>query len=151
MSHKKNGILCDFSFILLAFPNIDTHCVIDTSQLTSGVLSLPSALRHNCATSQPIRIEAQSGQQVSVAMIDATVTSEMEDSARNTCPDEVGHVTDIGANGSPVRVCGGVQRTTQVLLSNGNSVEMKIKRGLRDPASYVFLVEGKLKNNRSLT
>ena len=79
-------------------------------------------------------------------MIDATVTSEMEDSARNTCPDEVGHVTDIGANGSPVRVCGGVKRKPQILLSNGNSVEMKIKRGLRDPASYVFLIKGELKS-----
>ena len=120
--------------------------MIDTTKLTSGVLPLTSALRHNCATSSPLRIEAQSGQQVSVAMIDSSVTSASDDSARNTCPVELGHVVDVGANGSPVRMCGGVTRYTSLLLSNGNVVQMQIERNLRDTASYVLLIEGESQN-----
>ena len=83
---------------------------LDSTQATTGTFLLTSALQQNCAlTNSPLRIEAKSGQQINITMIDATLTGMTSSRDDSACPVKVGEITDK-ANAHAQPVCGGKQR-----------------------------------------
>ena len=117
---------------------------LDSSQATSGTFLLSSALRHNCALDDsPLRIEAKSGQQINITMIDATVSGAATPATardESACPVRVGQISDT-AGSHALPICGSKQRVSHLVLSNANKLSLHVHRGLAS-TDFIFQYTG---------
>ena len=125
-----------FHFVIAVLPITRVKCDDPvTVPSTKGYILLSSLAFDQCATPYtPLTLQAQSGQRFNLSTLDAS------EHADGVCPVEIGSVKDV-ANGRRKDICAGKQRETNLVLSNGNRLELQINAGVE--ARLLFQYQGK--------